>query len=370
MGDSHKDFERGFGKSKVTELGGTNGRGGGPIPDLFGAEEIKAGRLKWLWTSWIAVGGITFLTGDPGIGKGLFLADLIARITRGLKLPDATTAPRGGAVVCTVEENYRGALRPRLEAAGAALKRVTVFAPGVSGASGPDGPFEGLPKGIGRLRAIVEKKRARLLVLDPLVDFLAHGTDPNAEVAVSEALAPLARLAEELGIAVICTRHLNKKSESQALYRMLGSTAFIAKARTIIQLRLNPEDENGRLLVCVKNNYAPKPAAIAFRIVEGSNKVARINWGEPLSKAEEEELEAAADIKPVTLKNVCEQVSKLLDDGEADAKSLRQAVMDAGGSPRTIWRAYKKLGVLKRADRDEKTGQIVRWLMRLPRDKA
>ena len=117
---------------------------------------------------------------------------------------------------------------------------------------------------------------------------------------------------------------------------------------------------------CIKSSYAIRPSPLRFKLVSGRNGVVRIEWGRQLDQREVEELASATGVRPHGLKDVCEQVRTLLADGEADAVSIKRSVVAAGGSEKTLYRAYRKLGVLKRSVRDEKTGQIASWLMRLP----
>ena len=360
-----KDFNRGFGKGNVQVIDG--GRGNNPQhgSSVIRADKLHSRPLKWFWPYWIMVGGLNFLIGDPSAGKGLFLADLVARVTRGGKLPDGTKAPRASVLICAVEENVGAALIPRLIAARAIRKRVSVFTPACSNAAEDGRSFEGLPKGTAHLRAKIETTGARLVIFDPLVDFLAPGTDPNNEVAVSEALKPLVRLAEEMGLAVVRVRHLNKKTEAKGVYRMLGSAAFIQKARVIMQIRQDPEHEDGRILSCEKNNYARKPAALAFRIVEDRNKVARIEYSAALDRQAEEAAAEAEGVTPPRLDEACNQLKTLLADGAADARSVEQAMRSTGVADRTRLRAYQKVGIHKVAERDERTGEFVKWKLSL-----
>jgi len=363
-----KDFERGFGKGRVIELdaGSKTARQN----DVYGndAHTLKQQKLRWLWTPWIPLGAMTFIIADPAAGKSTLLCDLIARVTRGRKWPDGSKAPRGKVLYYSIEENIGGGFLPRLKAAGADLQRVRVVsAEPVAAAPGEFG-LRPLPEGIEQISEAIERQNATLVVFDPIADLLPAGADTNSEVAVRASLKSLARLAEETGTALVCVRHLNKKSEAQPLYRMLGSNAFIQMPRAILQIDRDPEDEHGRVLSCIKSSYAKKPRPWRFRLTEGLNKVVRVEWGAALDKREEEELQEAANIKPFGLADVMTQLKVLLAEGEADAKSLGQAVRDAGGSPQMLQRAYRKLGVLKHPDRDEKTGKFVRWLMRLPGD--
>jgi putative DNA primase/helicase len=359
--DARKEFERGFGKGRVIEIDAPRAGNGQSVSGVTWLNKFRLQPLRWFWLGWIMEGGLNFLIGDPAAGKGLFLADLVARITRGLKLPDGNKAPRTKVLYCAVEENIGGGLLPRLIAAGAVRARVAVFTPPQVEVANDPRRFPVPSRGIASLRAEIVATGARLVILDPLVDFLAPGTDPNNEVSVSVELKPLSRLAEEMKLAFICVRHLNKKTETNGFYRMLGSSAFAQKARVIMQIRQDPGDEDGRILSCEKSNYARKPAALPFRILSGRNKTARIEWGSALDREAEEAAAEAEGVTQTKLDEACKQVKTLLAAGPADAEAVQRAMRATGVADRTRWRAYKKLGVTKVATRDEKTGEIVKW---------
>jgi AAA domain len=186
------------------------------------------------------------------------------------------------ALYYTVEENVQGAFIPRLIAAGADRRRVKVVAAVPSADGNGSSGLRLLPEGIGDMRRAILHHCATMVVLDPISDYFQANTDTNSEVAVRSALKPLARLAEDLNIAIICVRHLNKKSGDQALYRMLGSSAFIQMPRAILKVEHDPEIEHGRVLSCIKGNYVIKPLARRFKLTSGRKGIVRIEWGAAL----------------------------------------------------------------------------------------
>jgi hypothetical protein len=54
---------------------------------------LTPGRIEWLWKGRLALGKITILEGDPGLGKSALTLDLAARLTRGDCMPDGTPLP-------------------------------------------------------------------------------------------------------------------------------------------------------------------------------------------------------------------------------------------------------------------------------------
>jgi RecA-family ATPase len=83
------------------------------------ADQITTKRMRWLWPKRIPLGSITTFAGIPGEGKSLVVADIIARITRGGKFPDADDHLKepGEVLIISGEDDAETALVPRLEAA-------------------------------------------------------------------------------------------------------------------------------------------------------------------------------------------------------------------------------------------------------------
>ena len=68
------------------------------------------------------------------------------------------------------------------------------------------------------LEKLVMETEARLVIIDPMNAFLVNAVDSHRDQDVRGALAPLARLAEETGPAVVLIRHLTKAGGANALY--------------------------------------------------------------------------------------------------------------------------------------------------------
>ncbi|HET7271441.1 MAG TPA: AAA family ATPase [Rubrobacter sp.] len=49
---------------------------------------IEPEEVSWLWPSWLTLGKMALVDGDPGLGKSAMTLDLAARISAGKRLPD------------------------------------------------------------------------------------------------------------------------------------------------------------------------------------------------------------------------------------------------------------------------------------------
>ena len=186
------------------------------LAGVVGAKSIKPRRTAWLWPGWISAGrGLTFLTGDAGVGKGLYEADLIARLSKARKFPDGSKAQRITTLIYSQEENRETTIIPRLKAAGANLDLVRLALPESPRNGARARPLKPLPEGIEHVRRFVAQTGAGLAILDPIFQFFAHGADTNSETAVYEALAPLIELAQEQNLAVLCVESPQQAGRDQ-----------------------------------------------------------------------------------------------------------------------------------------------------------
>src|SRR5205809_82697 len=78
--------------------------------------------VQWLWPGWLARGVLTLLDGDPGLGKSTLAAELAARVSRGDE-----QQPAAGVLILSAEDDPARVIRPRLEAAGADLRRILLL---------------------------------------------------------------------------------------------------------------------------------------------------------------------------------------------------------------------------------------------------
>ncbi len=92
-------------------------------------DSVEAMPVRWLWPRRVPLGMPSIIFGPPGLGKSQLSLDVCARVTRGASWPDGGTAPLGNALILSAEDDAATVLRPRLETAGADLKRIFVVAP-------------------------------------------------------------------------------------------------------------------------------------------------------------------------------------------------------------------------------------------------
>jgi putative DNA primase/helicase len=196
--------------------------------------EIAPRPVRWLWPGRIPLGKLTLLIGDPGLGKSLLTADITFRVTKGTRFPDNVPCESGEVIFLSAEDDAEDTIRPRLDAAGADVSKVHLL--DALRVRLEDGTlcekFFNLETDCDHLNEVLRKNpQVRLIVIDPISAYLGN-VDSHSNSEVRNLLAPLAKLAGQHCVAVICITHL-RKSAGAAVYRAIASIAFAAAARCL-----------------------------------------------------------------------------------------------------------------------------------------
>lgn len=181
-------------------------------------------------------------------------------------------------------------------------------------------------------------------------------------------LAPLARLADRTGVAIVVIRHFSKGQTANVLYRGGGSIGIIGAARVGLVIAPDPDEPDSprRVLAVAKSNLAIKPPAMAYRLTQAANGVAYASWEGATHhtaamltgpQSDDEERNAQTDAASV--------LREILAGGALPADDVKAEGKRAGISERTLWRAKAKVGIRARK---EGFGDGARWLWELPPD--
>ena len=324
--------------------------------------DVKAERVEWLWPGWLPVGKLVVVEGDPGEGKSTLTLDLAARLSRGSPLPDgAEGGEPADVVLLSAEDGIADTIRPRLDAAGADVARIHVFAE-VHDESGLRPPE--LPADVPRLEGIVRERYARLVVVDPLAAFLASQVDSHRDQDVRRVLHVLAALADRTGCTVLVLRHLNKSGGAKAMYRGGGSIGIIGAARLGLLVAPDPEDDSRHVLAVIKSNLAAKPDALAYRLVPDTlHGVARLSWEGAAAYTADDLLCTRSDDERSAEGEAESFLRDELSGGPKPARDVKKAARDAGIAERTLDRAKQRAGVV--AKREGGLADRGRWMWAL-----
>ena len=241
--------------------------------------------VSWLWPGRIAANKLNLLAGNSGVGKSLLALDIISRFTTGRRWPDEhPDTPRrlpGDVLLVAETDDPSEMIRPRLNAMGADLERVTLLRNVLleNPVAADRQPFS--LAGSGEMLSIALRKMedCRLLVLDPF-SIQLHKRPREAAALITE----LAALASEFELTILIVdtiRQLSLRPSSgisQALYRLKNS---LATAWAVLE---DPFQLERRFVLPVKNNLAKVSDGLAFEIQTGACSAPRLCWDrEPLA---------------------------------------------------------------------------------------
>ena len=339
-------------------------------PVLLRLSDVEPESMQWLWPSRFALGKLTLIAGDPGLGKSFLTLDMAARVSSGKPWPDARdeTQLSGGVVLLSAEDGVADTIRPRLDAAGADVSRISALDAirVMVGHGQPSSrPFDLARDILALEQAIDLVEDCRLVVIDPVTAYLG-GTDSHKNADIRALLTPLADLAARHRVAVVAVTHLNKNAGVPVIYRAMGSLAFIAAARQVWVVSKDQNDPERRLLLPLKNNLAPDTGGLAYRIEDAdSDDRPVVVWDDdPVSVSADDVLvNPRGDGRSSAIEEAKDWLREQLADGPVPAADVKAAADRDGIKSRTLDRAKSALGVM--ASR-EGFGTEGRWVWTLP----
>src|SRR5438874_1153468 len=97
-----------------------------PMP-IQPVSELTPLPIDWLWSGYLAIGNLTILDGDPGLGKSMLTLDLAARLTAGRPWPDGISGPGPASALLICDEDPDAVIQARLRNLGAHLPRTYIW---------------------------------------------------------------------------------------------------------------------------------------------------------------------------------------------------------------------------------------------------
>jgi putative DNA primase/helicase len=315
--------------------------------------DVEPEVVSWLWYPYIALGKLTILEGDPGLGKSWLTCAIAASVSLGRGLPGAEPFEPGNVLMLSAEDGLGDTLRPRLDAVTADVNRV--FALGE--------PITFDPTGLSSLEDAIIEHRPKLVVIDPLFAYTGSKTDIHRANECRAVSAPLAAIAERRGCAIVAVRHLSKsRGGGNALNAGIGSIDFAAAARSVLLVGQDPDDHSKRALVQTKNNLAPVGEGVGYKLEGGHfywTGTTTLTAGRILSlPSNEEERGARAE--------AVEFLRSVLADGPRPSKEIESEARNAGISESTLRRAKNFLGIRAVKDGGQFGGGKQKWLCAMP----
>jgi len=326
------------------------------------ASDIIMKPIDWAWPSRIARGKPTLIAGEPGVGKSTVLLSTAATFSVGGKWPCGEgTAPRGSVIILSAEDDPADTIKPRFLAAGGDATRLHIIRAVQEGESKRG--FN-LQADLARLEAkIREIGDVVAVIIDPVSSYMGK-TDSHKNSETRGVIDPLTEMASSTGAAFLLNTHFPKSSPNnkvRAIYRFVGSIAFVGAARTAFAVVRDPDDDARRLLLPVKTNIGAMPSGLAYTLeqglagyVESDGRqepiyASRVVWAdEPVTISADEAIAAgeaptAGETQAPERNEAEEFLRSWLRDCSRPAKEMTRAAKDAGISEKTLRRARERI---------------------------
>jgi putative DNA primase/helicase len=333
-------------------------------------DNVEMRPIEWLWPDRLAVGKLTVLAGEGGLGKTTVLLDMAARGSIGEYWPDMKSrAPIFSTIILSSEDDPSDTIKPRLEAATADMSKI-YFVDMVREESGSERTLN-LQADLAALeKKIAEIGDVRLVIIDPITSYLGR-TDSHKNAEVRSVLGPLSEMAARRRVAVIGNTHFSKSEGKNANSKIIGSVAFVNQARMAIVITEDPEDKDRRLFIPSKPNISHLSEGFAYRIEQtlvgpSKNIVAtRIAWesGCVTMSADEAVAAIAGDNERKTAKaEAIEFLKTELAGGPRPVADVQKLARSAGIGAKPLRSARECLGVTT-----DKIGFEDGWVWSLPK---
>lgn len=234
-------------------------------------DQFATRHAQYLWRPYLPDDAMVILAGDPGAGKTHVYMTIAAAVTRGKHvMSDAPNGQPGTVIIAQTENDVEVVLRPIFDRAGGDASRVVLL---------PDLPLADPVK----LEAILQQHHPRLVIVDPLQQYLDKTANMDSAKDVRASLSHLPTLAASHHVVFLVVCHLTKDRNRPGVDRIIGSRDISALARSVVLCCrdvLHPRDANGSHFYFghAKSSYGEEGVTLPYTINDTG-----LHWGQPVA---------------------------------------------------------------------------------------
>lgn len=215
---------------------------------VCGYDDVEIKPIDFMFFPWFPRGYITAVQGDSGSSKSTFMYAVGALVSTGKDLNGVQCEDPGNVMFITSEDDSSD-IKTAFQDAGGDLSKLLRIREREETAR-----LTLEPEGVAALDEIIKKNNIRLLVLDPIQQFISG--DINKASETRPQMARLMNVASDNNIAIVLIEHMGKDTSKSALHRAIGSVDVNASTRSLLQVVTDPEDDLYKIMFTVKNNLA------------------------------------------------------------------------------------------------------------------
>jgi putative DNA primase/helicase len=239
------------------------------------ASTVKPVAISWLWPQRFPM-KMTLIAGKPDNGKSTVALDMVARTTIGADWPDGaknTLGPRD-VLMAGAEDDLNDTVVPRLMAAGADLKRIQ-FIHHIRTQEFDEKDQKKsevrrlqLAADIKKLKLAIEANpQIALVVVDTLTSYFGD-VNANADREIRPVMDELAKAFNDCRACFLGLIHHNKKSDVDALQKILGASSVAGSVRAAYGCSRDPENKDEFYFAHVKGNVTKKRGGLKYKMGE------------------------------------------------------------------------------------------------------
>lgn len=185
---------------------------------------------QYVWDRILPAGSLAILSADPKCGKSVTARNLIYRVSRGETFFGRQTMSGKTPVLYLALEEKAEELRDHFRRLGATNEPIWLYV----------GPIP-LEEALSTLAGEIEKRKARLAVVDPLFDMLSLA-DTNDYALANRAMKAVLAIGRQTGCHILALHHNSKHGEQGSARSILGSAALRGATDANLTMRKGNND--------------------------------------------------------------------------------------------------------------------------------